>query len=74
MNRISFTLSIVLLLSISFLGITSSFGDAEIKGSSGAVHLDRSIYTIPTESGDVKISIAISDPDFNKLIKLQKIF
>ncbi len=67
MNRIILSLSIVFLLSIGILEFDSlSFGDAEIKGYSATLTLDRSTYTIPTESRDLKISIIISDPDFNK--------
>lgn len=64
MNQIIFSISLVLLLS---LGIFSSFtyGDSEIKGHSPTLSLDKSIYTIPTESRDLKVSIIISDPDFN---------
>jgi len=66
-NRIIFTISIVFLLSIGILEFGSlSFGDSEIKGHSATLTFDRSTYTIPTESGDLKISIIISDPDFNK--------
>ncbi len=67
MNRVViFSLTVVFLLSISILEIGTSFGDAEIESNTGIITLDRSIYTIPTESGSVKISIIISDPDFNK--------
>jgi hypothetical protein len=66
-NRIILSLSIVFLISIGILEFDSlSFGDAEIKGHSATLTLDRSTYTIPTESRDLKISIIISDPDFNK--------
>ena len=66
MNRVIFSLTIVFLLSISILEIGPSFGGAEVEGNTGIITLDRSTYTIPTESGSVKISIIISDPDFNK--------
>jgi hypothetical protein len=66
-NRIILSISIVFLLSIGILEINSlSFGEAEIKGHFATLTLDRSIYTIPTESADLKISIIISDSDFNK--------
>ena len=66
MNRHILSLSIVFFLSIGILEFNSfSFGDAEIKGHSATLTFDRSIYTIPTESIDLKISIIISDPDFN---------
>jgi len=66
-NRIILSLSIAFFLSLGILEFGSlSFGDAEIKGHSATLTFDRSIYTIPTESGDLKISIIISDPDFNK--------
>ena len=64
MNEIIFSISIVMLLSVGILG-SLTYGDSEIKGHSPTLSLDRSIYTIPTESGDLKISIIISDPDFN---------
>ena len=64
MNGVIFSISIVLLLSIGLLD-SLSYGDSEIKGHSATLSLDRSIYTIPTESRDLKISIIISDPDFN---------
>ena len=66
-NGIFSSLSILFLISIGILGFTSnSFGDSEIKGHSATLTLDRSIYTIPTESRDLKISIIISDSDFDK--------
>lgn len=64
MNKIIFSTSLLILLSIGILD-SLSYGDSEIKGHSATLALDRSIYTIPIESGDLKISVIISDPDFN---------
>lgn len=67
MNRIILSFSIVFFISLGILEFDSlSFGDAEIKGHSATVTLDRSTYTIPPDFRDLKISIIISDPDFNK--------
>lgn len=64
MNEIIFGILMILLLSIGTLD-SSSYGDSEIKGHSATLSFDRSIYTIPTDSQDLKISIMVSDPDFN---------
>lgn len=63
-NRIIFGILIILLISIGMLD-AFSYADSEIKGHSATLSFDRSIYTIPTESRDLKINIIISDPDFN---------
>jgi hypothetical protein len=41
------------------------YGAAEIKSQSANVQLDQTVYSIPTKSEDLKISIRIMDPDFN---------
>ena len=57
---------IVILLSIGTLALASFvYGDAEIKAQSANVQLDRTTYSIPTESEELKISIHIIDSDFN---------
>ena len=67
MNVVILGLSLVFLLSIGIFEITSTaFADAEIKGHSATLALDRSTYTIPTTTGDLKVSIIITDNDFNK--------
>jgi hypothetical protein len=66
-NGILFSLLMIFLSSMGILDFgLLSFGDAEIKGHSTTLTLDQSTYPIPTESRDLKISITISDPDFNK--------
>ena len=49
-------------LIISFSNV---YGDAEIKGNSGAIMFNQNTYPIPNESQVLKISIRIFDPDFN---------
>lgn len=57
---------IVILLSLAlFVSPLFVYADAEIKGHSATIKLDKSTYPIPTESNDLKISISIIDPDFN---------
>ena len=57
---------IVILLSLTlFVSAPIVNGDAEIKGHSATIGLDKSTYTIPDESNELKISIRIFDPDFN---------
>ena len=57
---------IVILLSLTLLVSAPIVnGDAEIKGHSATIGLDKSTYTIPDESNELKISIRIFDPDFN---------
>ncbi|MEX2059808.1 MAG: hypothetical protein WD966_01935, partial [Nitrosopumilaceae archaeon] len=53
-------LSLTLFVSAPFVN-----GDAEIKGHSATIGLDKSTYPIPVESNELKISIRIFDPDFN---------
>jgi hypothetical protein len=56
----------VLLTSIGLLiSFSNIYGDAEIKGNSGAVMFNQNTYPIPEESQILKISIRIFDPDFN---------
>ena len=43
-----------------------SFAQSEIQGHSASISLDRTTYTIPTDSNDLTISVIISDQDFNK--------
>ena len=57
---------IVILLSLTLLVSAPIVnGDAEIKGHSATIGLDKSTYPIPVESNELKISIRIFDPDFN---------
>jgi len=57
---------IVILLSLTlFVSTPIVNGDAEIKGHSATIGLDKSTYPIPVESNELKISIRIFDPDFN---------
>lgn len=57
---------IVILLSLTlFVSVPIVNGDAEIKGHSATIGLDKSTYPIPDESNELKISIRIFDPDFN---------
>jgi hypothetical protein len=58
---------LVILLSLTLFVATAPIvnGDAEIKGHSATIGLDKSTYPIPVESNDLKISIRIFDPDFN---------
>jgi len=57
---------IVILLSLTlFVSAPIVNGDAEIKGHSATIGLDKSTYPIPDESNELKISIRIFDPDFN---------
>ena len=57
---------IVILLSLSlFVSAPNVNGDAEIKGHSATIELDKSTYPIPIESNNLIISIRIFDPDFN---------
>lgn len=57
---------IVILLSLTLLVSTPIVnGDEEIKGHSATIGLDKSTYTIPDKSNELKISIRIFDPDFN---------
>ena len=58
---------LVILLSLTLFVATAPIvnGDAEIKGHSATIGLDKSTYPIPVESNELKISIRIFDPDFN---------
>ena len=57
---------IVILLSLTLLVSAPIVnGNAEIKGHSATIGLDKSTYPIPVESNELKISIRIFDPDFN---------
>jgi len=57
---------LIILLLISSLASTSlAYADSEIKSQSANVQLDRSTYSIPTQSEELKISIHIIDSDFN---------
>ncbi len=58
---------LVILLSLTLFVATISIvnGDAEIKGHSATIGLDKSTYPIPVESNELKINIRIFDPDFN---------
>ena len=47
------------------LSFSNAYGDAEIKGNSGAVMFNQNTYPIPEESQVLKISIRIFDSDFN---------
>jgi len=63
---IKFASIFVLLTSIGLLiSLSNVYGDAEIKGNSGAVMFNQNTYPIPEESQVLKISIRIFDPDFN---------
>lgn len=60
------SIGLVILLLIGSLASPSLvYGSAEIKSQSANVQLDQTVYSIPTESEDLKISIRIMDPDFN---------
>ncbi|MGQ0791758.1 MAG: hypothetical protein ACT4NJ_06005 [Nitrosopumilaceae archaeon] len=57
---------IVILLSLTFFEFAPIVnGDAEIKGHSATIGLDKNTYPIPDESNELKISIRIFDSDFN---------
>jgi hypothetical protein len=57
---------VVLLVCVGLLASFSNvFGDAEVKGNSGAIMFNRNVYPIPDESQVLEISIRIFDPDFN---------
>jgi len=57
---------IVIILSLTlFVSPSIVNGDTEIKGHYATIRLDRSIYPIPVESNELKISVRIFDPDFN---------
>ena len=56
---------VFLLLIGSFASTSLVYGDAEIKSQSANVQLDKTTYSIPTESEELKISIHIIDNDFN---------
>lgn len=60
------SIGLVILLLLGSLTSTSLvYGAAEIKSQSANVQLDQTVYSIPTQSEDLKISIRIMDPDFN---------
>jgi hypothetical protein len=60
-------LCFLILLSIGIFQYDSlAFGGSDIIGHSATLSLDKTTYTIPTESDNLKISITISDQDFNK--------
>lgn len=57
---------LVILLSLTlFVSAPVVNGDAEIKGRSATIGLDKSTYPTPVESNELKIIIRIFDPDFN---------
>ncbi len=56
---------VILLLIGSLVSTSLVYGVAEIKSQSANVQLDRTRYSIPTQSEELKISIHIIDPDFN---------
>ena len=57
---------VVLLVCVGLLtSFSNVFGDAEVKGNSGAIMFNRNVYPIPGESQVLEISIRIFDPDFN---------
>jgi hypothetical protein len=57
---------LVILLSLTlFVSAPVVNGDAEIKGHSATIGLDKSTYPTPVESNELKIIIRIFDPDFN---------
>ena len=61
-----FSVFLVILLSLTlFVSPPIVNGEAEIKGHSATIGLDKSTYPIPVESNELKISIRIFDPDFN---------
>jgi len=60
----SIGLSIMLLIG-SLVSTSPVYGAAEIKSQSANVQLDQTVYSIPTQSEDLKISIRIMDADFN---------
>lgn len=63
--RKSLNIYIFLIFFGLFLSFSNVYGGAEIKGNSGEIMLDKTIYPIPDEFNDLKISIRIFDPDFN---------
>lgn len=59
---------IIFVLLATFALITSNstvYADTEIKGNSATIMFNQNTYPIPNESQILKISIRISDPDFN---------
>ena len=60
-----FKICIFLIIFGTFSSFSSVYGDAEIKGNSGAVMFDKVMYPIPDDFNDLEISIRIFDPDFN---------
>lgn len=56
---------VILLLIGSLMSTSLVYGAAEITSRSANVQLDQTVYSIPTQSEDLKISIRIKDPDFN---------
>jgi len=64
---IKFSSIVVLLVSIGlFPTFSLVYGDAEIKGNTGAIMFDRNTYPLPDKINDLEISIRLFDPDFNK--------
>ncbi|MEX1150770.1 MAG: hypothetical protein WEB28_01660 [Nitrosopumilaceae archaeon] len=64
-NSFSSVFPVILLSLTLFVSAPFVNGDAEIKGHSATIGLDKSTYPIPVESNELKISIRIFDPDFN---------
>ncbi len=58
---------VVLLVTIViFTSFSIVYGDSEIRGNSAVIAFDRNTYPIPDELNELKISIRIFDPDFDK--------
>ena len=53
-----------LLFFVLYIGISNSSAST-ITSSVGKIQLDNSVYPIPTESNDLKVSVRIFDSDFN---------
>jgi hypothetical protein len=56
---------VFLLFASLFSSILNVSADSEIKGNSAVILFDRNMYPIPDESSILKITIRISDSDFN---------
>ena len=58
---------VVLLVTIGiFTSFSIVYGDSEIRGNFAVIAFDRNTYPIPDELNELKISIRIFDPDFDK--------
>lgn len=58
---------VVLLVTIGiFTSFSIVYGDSEVRGNFAVIAFDRNTYPIPDELNDLKISIRIFDPDFDK--------